>query len=206
MPLPPEFINVAVGLLAAVGGSGVTGYFTLKAADKAISLENEKEERQAAKEVQNMLDALGVEISTIWDFHMRRIGNRVENLAEGDIMDLYYPLTQNYFTIYDSNAWKIGAIRDARLRQAIVICYNKCKKVVDAFKYNNELLAEMRKLAQKKNVSYTSLTNGESYIMKTLAGLAKIIKEDHVELKGYVENLMCLLSECRMDDSNKIAA
>jgi len=198
MPFPPELINITVGLLAAIGGSGVTGYFTLKATDKAIGLENEKEERQAAREVQNMLDALGVEISTIWEFHMRRIGSRVEQLADGDIMDFYYPLNQDYFTIYNSNAWKIGAVRDARLRQAIVICYNKCKKVVDAFKYNNELLAEMRRLTQKKDAAFTSLTNGEAYIMKTLAALAKIIREDHVELKGYVENLMSLLGECRM--------
>lgn len=173
MPISDVLLQNAFGFISALIGAVVGGYFTLKATDKAIREENAKEDRQEEKEVQNLLDAIGVEINALWSFHMRRIGEKIEALTEGQSLDIYYPLTQNYFTIYDSNASMIGRVRDPQLREAIVITYNKCKKVVDGFKYNNELLRDNR---------------GENRV-----ALAQMIKEDHFELKSYVEQLLLLI-------------
>ncbi len=126
----------------------MTGYYTLKATDKAIRDQNAKELKREEKEVQNLLDALGVEIHTLWDFHMKRIGTMVEELPDGQPLEFYYPLTQDYFTIYNSNAALIGRIKDCDVSEAIVVCYNKCKKVVDGFKYNNDLVKDYKDLHQ----------------------------------------------------------
>ena len=72
------------GFISALIGAVVGGFFTLRATDKAISEENAKENRQEEKEVQNLLDALGVEIEALWGFHMKRIGERVEQRRGGD--------------------------------------------------------------------------------------------------------------------------
>jgi hypothetical protein len=171
------------GFISALIGAVVGGFFTLKATDKAIREENAKENRQEEKEVQNLLDALGVEIKTLWDFHMKRIGEKVEQLPEGEALMQYYPLTQDYFTIYNSNAAAIGRIKDPILRESIVITYNKCKKVVDGFKFNNDLIQ-----------SYKNDRNGGTSIQETaLKDFSRIIKEDHYELKGYIDELLALL-------------
>lgn len=180
------------GFAAALIGAIVGGLFTLKATDKAIRVENEKENRQDEKEIQNLLDALGVEIKTLWDFHMKRIGVMIEELPDGKPLDFYYPLTQDYFTIYNSNAALIGRIKDAELREAIVVCYNKCKKVVDGFKYNNELIREFNDL-NSPDTPYNLAGRLENKRNEFIA-YASTIKEDHYELKGYVEILLRLIA------------
>jgi len=182
MELSDALVNSLTALISAVIGGGLTGYFTLKATDKAIRDQNDKEIRRDEREVENLLDALGVEIKTLWEFHMRRVGQRVEALPDGQPLEFYYPLTQDYFTIYNSNAALIGRIKDCNVSEAIVVCYNKCKKVVDGFKYNNELVREYRNDRSPPKI-------------QALTDYARIIKEDHFELKGYVERLLELLKQ-----------
>ncbi len=170
------------GFISALIGAVVGGYFTLKATDKAIREENAKEDRQEEKEVQNLLDALGVEINALWSFHMRRIGEVVEQLAENTPLMIYYPLSQDYFTIYNTNAAAIGRIKEAPIRESIVVTYNKCKKVVDGFKYNNELIKDFKQSAAPE-------------VKQDLITYAYLIKSDHFELKGYIEQLLRLLNE-----------
>ena len=192
-----EFSDVVVqkltAPLTALLGACVGGMFTLVATNRVMHMDNEKEIRREEKEVQNLLDAIGMEIGTLWDFHQRRIGAIIEVLPEGKALEFYYPLTQDYFTIYNSNATMIGRVKDASLREAIVVCYNKCKKVVDGFKYNNMLFRDYRDLLlmpadSPNHVEYVKAKHNE------LFEFAQVIKEDHFEVKGYVERLLYLLN------------
>lgn len=191
-----EFMDMLMqnlyGFAAAMVGAFVGGVFTLRATDKAIREEREKEIRRDEKEVQNMLDAIGIELGTLWTFHMRRIGGMVENLPEGAALEFYYPLTQDYFTVYNTNAAKIGQVKDPILREAVVVCYNKAKKVVDGFKYNNELYVDYRNTMvmpdeSKRHAEFVKAKH------KALVDYGQMAKEDHFELKGYMERLQMLL-------------
>ncbi|MBY0408139.1 MAG: hypothetical protein K2Q01_10640 [Rickettsiales bacterium] len=178
--------------VAALIGALVGGIFTLKATDKTLREERNKEQRRDEKEVQNMLDAIGVEIGTLWSFHMKRIGAMVENLPADGALEFYYPLTQDYFTVYNTNAAKIGQVKDHVLREAIVVCYNKCKKIVDGFKYNNELYLDYRNTMVMPAVS----AKHEEYVQakrQALVEYGQMAKSDHFECKGYVERLLGLL-------------
>ena len=180
------------GFVAAMMGALVGGIFTLRATDKAIREERAKEIRREEKEVQNMLDAIGVEIGTLWTFHMNRIGAIVENLPADGALEFYYPLTQDYFTVYNTNAAKIGQVKDAVLREAIVVCYNKCKKIVDGFKYNNELYVDYRNTAVQAAV--TSMPEALVRAKRqALVDYGQMAKADHMECKGYVERMLMLL-------------
>lgn len=186
-----ELPDAIFGLVAATVGGIACGVFTLQATNKTIRDQDEKERRRAEKEVDNMLDALGVEIKTLWDFHMARIGGMVENLKPGDSLQFYYPLTQDYFTIYNQNAAKIGAVTDCALSEAIVVCYNKCKKVVDGFKYNNELFREFQNASNSSNRDATRINAA----LQALTDYAQLVKADHFECKGYVMRLLDLLGK-----------
>ena len=189
-----EISDAIIAMVGAIAGGSITGYYTLKATDKAIRDQNEKERRRDEREVRNLLDALGVEISTLWEFHMHRVGQMLEDLPTGKALEFYYPLTQDYFTIYNSNAALIGRIPNADLRKAIVVCYNKCKKVVDGFKYNNELFCGHHDLTTMSGESLDSKRIDAKF--KELVDYAKVLKEDHFELKSYVDRLMELITAC----------
>lgn len=176
------------GFASALIGAVIGGFATLRATDRAIRVENAKEARNEEKELQNMLDSLGVEIDTLWTFHMARVGAMVEALTPDTALEFYYPLTQDYFTVYNTNAGKIGSVKDAKLRKAIVVCYNKCKKVVDGFKYNNEIFRDYQAL---------QLHGGTpAQIQKCFANLCEygqLAKQDHFELKEYIAEMLALL-------------
>ena len=126
---------------------------------------------------------------------MKRVGGRVEELPDGQPLDFYYPLTQDYFTIYNSNAATIGRIKDCDLAEAIVVCYNKCKKVVDGFKYNNDLFRDWRDTC---NLPQTRAGDPERLAAKrqALIDYAHTLKEEPIsELKGYVERLLGMLNK-----------
>jgi len=182
------------GFAAALIGAVIGGIFTLRATANAIRDQNAKELRHDEREVQNLLDSIGVEIGTLWNFHMHRIGVMVEQLPDGGALEFYYPLTQDYFTVYNTNAGKIGSVKDAILREAVVVCYNKCKKIVDGFKYNNELFRDYRNLL----LMPPSSPNHADYVKAKYSELvqyAQIVREDHLEVKGYVERLLTLLDQ-----------
>jgi hypothetical protein len=189
-----DLLQKLMSPLAALLGAVVGGLFSLRASRKGHLFELAKERQREEREVQNMLDSIGVEIGTLWFFHMARVGAMVESLPEGGAFEFYYPLTQDYFTVYNTNAGKIGAVKDAKLREAIVVCYNKCKKIVDGFKYNNVLYKDYRDLL----LMPASSPNHEEYVKgkrQELVDYAKIVVEDHYEVKSYVERLLKLLEE-----------
>lgn len=183
-----NLVGFAAGLIGAVVG----GVFTLYATNKTIREQNLKDDREEQKEVQNLLEALAVEIGALWGFHMKRVGAAVESLKPGDAIEFYYPLTQDYFTVYNENADKIGKVPSDELRTAIVSCYNKCKKVVDGFKYNNELYMDWRNAA---NI----ISDDERHLQlvarkkQLLIDYAVIIREDHFVLKGYIEKMLGMI-------------
>jgi hypothetical protein len=88
----------------------------------------------------------------------------------------------------------IGRIKDCGLAEAIVVCYNKCKKVVDGFKYNNDLFRDYKEL-----IAMPQGRAGEPARIEVkrqeMIRYARILKEDHYELKGYVEKVLGMLKE-----------
>lgn len=193
MELSDTMIQNMLGLVSGLIGALIGGLFTLYATNKVIRESNEKENRQEEKEVQNLLEALRVEIGTLWTFHMRRVGALIENLQDGQALEFYYPLTQDYFTVYNTNASRIGQVKQDELRDAIVVCYNKCKKVVDGFKYNNELYRDYTQVS----ATPIDLPQHKALVkarLDKLADYARVIREDHYEVKGYVERMLALLA------------
>jgi len=179
--------EVVFNFLAGIIGAAVGGIFVLAGTWLTIRAESKRDQAREEKEVQNLLDALGVEIKTLWDFHMKRVGQQLESLPENKAFEFYYPLTQDYFTIYNSNAALIGRIKDCELSEAIVVCYNKCKKAVDGFKYNNALYEAYTEAMNKHLEPEITISRNK------FQGYAATLKEDHFELKGYVKRLLEML-------------
>ena len=59
------------------------------------------------------------------------------------IFNYYYPVSQNYFIIYEQNAKLIGGIKDDNIRSLIIECYVLMKGLVDSFGLNNGLVSRL---------------------------------------------------------------
>ena len=138
-------------------------------------------------------DALTVSGETMWDQVKDVVNHNADVILPADkALEFYYPLSQNYFIVYDANAGKIGQVKDGQVRETIVVCYNKCKKVVDGLKYNNELYRDYQNLVIMDEGDRTQIRIDAKF--KELVAYGHIIKEDHLELKSYVEHFLRLLN------------
>lgn len=194
MEVTPDLMQNIFGFASGLIGAAVGGWFTLYATNKAIKSTYEAQEKEEERQIRSLLSSIGVELNALWQFHQRRIGEKIETIREGEAVLFYYPLTQDYFTVYNTNASFVGRLDDSELRKAIVVTYNKCKKVVDGFIYNNALFVDYQQM------KYESIELGKDNLnlgakLHEMEQYALVMQQDHIELKRYVEHLLELLEK-----------
>lgn len=80
------------------------------------------------------------EIETLWESYIVGVGNNLAALPENQPLLTYYPVTQEYFSVYVGNAILIGRISDTELRKSVVSTYAMARGLIDSYRLNNELL------------------------------------------------------------------
>lgn len=138
-----------------------------------------------------ILQAIHDEIETLWDNYMDNIGNRLEALADAQPLNLFWPVTQEYFTVYNTNAFFIGRVQDHDLRKLIVSTYSKARGLIDSYHLNNDLV-------QKHEHAFWMFQETQNQIhqanaasrYKALADYAKALRKGHTEVKTQVQMLL----------------
>ena len=122
---------------------------------------------------------------------MGSAGAHLETLQDGEPVAIYWPITQDYFTIYGANANSVGRVQDHDLRKAIVVAYTKARGLIDSFRMNNELVHKFE---------YTTLLHQESNNpvhqahanahRQNLVRYAAQLKQRHNDLKAIISDLL----------------
>jgi hypothetical protein len=128
-------------------------------------------------QVRAVLQAVYDEVSVLESLYMMRIGTAVELGSRHETFSLYFPISSNYFVVYDSNCGGIGRVRSPELRKSVVETYAHLKSLADTFRYNNQLLIEREQLDHQLTISPDSVA-----LRALLAG-----KDD--ELRAYGEGI-----------------
>lgn len=115
------FVSSAVGTL-------IGGVLTLIATYVAHRLQSATQKQNDADQLKGLLQAIHDEVETLWDGYVRSAGAQIEALGDVQPMLMYWPITQDYFTIYNTNAFCIGRIKDHDLRKAIVLTYARARE------------------------------------------------------------------------------
>jgi len=123
------FIGVVIGAVLTCGVS--------------IYLDNKKEER----EIKATIKALKAELQTVEHIFITEFGAKITTKEEHLVYS--YPLDTDYFTIFQSNATKIGKINNDKLRESIIFIYSTCKFFIDCLKTNNVILEDYSKTKEK---------------------------------------------------------
>lgn len=186
-----SWISIVAAILGSIVGGSITGYFTLRGVKQAHRNDLEKQKKDRETIIRGLLQSLHDEIETLWETYMKGIGVKLEALTDNQPFLFYYPVTQEYFTVYTGNSFLIGQIDDNDLRKAIITSYTKARGLIDSYRFNNDLLQKYEYWSflfqESKNPQHA--TNRDAYL-KTLINCAKDLKISHDELKGDVNNLL----------------
>jgi hypothetical protein len=181
--------------IIGVIGAFIGGFFTLVGTLVAHFLENKRDIEKEHRSLKGVLQAFHTELKTLWERYLVTAGNKLEGLQDRDPLLMYWPITQDYFTIYSSNAGKIGEIEDSELRSLIVAAYTKSRGLVDSFRMNNELNSRYEHFTVMANStrSQNDIANQNAYF-EAMRIYSLTLKEQHKELKLLIDDLLHRLS------------
>ncbi|MFH2144590.1 MAG: hypothetical protein ABII75_00985 [Candidatus Omnitrophota bacterium] len=127
-------------LIPTALGAFIGSCITLIATIISHHLQCSAQQQREKKEIEGFLQAIHDEIETLWKVYMEGMGNLLEATPINSPLPYYYPLTQEYFTIYVNNTSFVSKIEDIVLRKNIVETYVQAKGVIDSYKMNHELV------------------------------------------------------------------
>ncbi|HLA75641.1 MAG TPA: hypothetical protein VJM76_06990 [Gammaproteobacteria bacterium] len=181
----------ADALLSSGIGAFIGSALTLAGAYIVHSLEKAESAREEVEHLFGLLQAIHDEIETLWESYLGSVGAHAEALRDNTPLLLFWPITQDYFTIYNTNASFIGKIKDHDLRKQIVATYAKARGLIDSYRMNNDLVQkwEYAHLLYQESQNQIHQTNAQAR-HQSLIQYASEIKKRHDELKLMVSELL----------------
>lgn len=119
------------------------------------------------------------------------MGVHLEALEEGKPLLMYYPILQDYFTIYNNNAFLIGRIEDSDLRKSIVEVYTAAKALMDSYRMNNVNVEKYERTLALYNESRT-ISHQDTLLAvgNNIAAYTQKIRKGHFKLKDEIKILL----------------
>lgn len=182
------------GLIGAVIGGVLTGFFSILAVNKSEKLTRDSKLGQDRKTLKGLLQALHDELESVNERYQETMGAQIEALPEGQPLLMYYPVINDFFTVYNANAHLIGTIDNNDLRKSIVRTYVQAKGLVDSFRMNNDLVAKFEHWHVRSIETNNELHKQNAQAQYgALVVYAKLIKKSHEEVKKSLAELMRML-------------
>ena len=189
-------LNLIVGLVAALIGGCIAGYFTLLGVSRTYENDVKRQNKIEAVRLQGFYRAALTEIETLWTRYQETMGHVVESLTTGNPLAYYYPVTQDYFTVFRSNADLIGRIPDRKLREILVKTYIGAKSLIDSYKMNNDIVAKLEYwqglFMETQNEIHQQKAN---LLHQQLVDYAAGIQKRHYEVKANKDSLVSALKD-----------
>ena len=176
---------------AAIIGGIITGLFSILAVFCAHGKEIERQKKQEESLIKGLLQSIHDEVETLWDTYQEGMGVHLEALLENQPLAWFYPVIQDYFTVYHGNSFLIGRIKDNDLRKSIITTYTRAKGLIDSYRLNNDFTQKCEQLdslyKQTNNPVFVQQLNAQRTVM---VDYAKKIKESHNKVKNNVNTLL----------------
>lgn len=178
---------------AVIGGvlAGAGSWIATQQAHKN-NLKKQKTDQERTQKA--LLQAIHDELETLWQVYQDGMGRDLVALDDNKALLMYYPLTQEYITVYRGNSSLIGSIDDPNLRKAIVATYIKVNGLIDSFKMNNGFVQEYEHwdwvYNETKKPTHESRKNAE---LASLAKYAGKLKKAHNDLENRIQELLSML-------------
>jgi hypothetical protein len=124
-----DFMGVLIGGLLALAGTLLAHWLNYRSRTKADK-----------KIIESVLLAIQAEVRNLHQTYNESVGEKLSNLSPDTPFQFYYPVSQDYFTVFTNNSALIGKIPNNELRNLIINTYVKSKGLIDSYKMNNYML------------------------------------------------------------------
>lgn len=183
-----EFLTKVAGsteFWSGLGGAVVGGFFTLWGTVIEGKRERDNREQDNLSKKLNILKGIRTEIELITSLYNERMGEHISNYKPGQVLDVYFLITQNNFVFYENNAEFISELDEDVLKE-IVRFYITAKSLIDTYNTNNTNLNEVKTLSLKvadnpHNQTYVNLLNAYMGIASQYAPMIVEIHNQTVE-------------------------
>ena len=146
-----------------------------------------------ASEVKSFVHAVMVEVETLWEVYQEGAGKRLEALEKGKAFMYFYPISQDYFTVYNGNSFLVGKVNHPRLRRAIVETYTKARGLIDGFYLNNDMVQKWNHLDLMRQDSQNPMLIHMMWMQEqSLVHHAVKLREIHRQTKESLEHLLLI--------------
>ena len=174
------FLGVVIGALISLYGVRYAHKLTL-----------EKAEIDRKNEIRALIQSIKDEVETLRGIYMDSVGDGLEKHKEGEPFKYYFLVTQEYFTVYSSNADKIGMIKDDGLRKSIVEAYSAGRSLIDTYNTNNDIFRTYDHNNRLFNITEKPVFKEEAdYNIQRMSEYATALKTKHLQFKEAVDALL----------------
>jgi hypothetical protein len=173
--------------------AGLVGFITSFALHK-LEVKQRKNEEEEFKE--NVLRAIRCELESLSMIYEKGIGAKWKESEKLDFFPVRLSLTQEWFTVFNANAVHLGKIEKG-ISNRIITTYALNKALIEAFRINNEYLAEMARVGfeiQQRGAQADLNLRFETVQGWLVTQKAEIKKSDEA-LKAVVKDLFEALDE-----------
>ena len=164
LPLLTLILPVLAAILGAIIGGWMTEKAMIKQTRENFNNDIEIIKHKEENEEKAVLKAIGVEIDVIIERYSYYIKPVIDKIAQYDSSVIFTDInnlnkdldilfnflssrilvTQDYFTIYNSNGNQIGKIKDGGLQKRIVSFYTNIKGLIENIKFYNEYMESIK--------------------------------------------------------------
>lgn len=175
-------------LLAVVIG----GFISLFGVRYAHRLDLKKAKSEQENEIEALIQSIKDEIETLREIYIESVGKTLEELEDEKPFKYYFIVTQEYFTVYSSNAGKIGMIENHELRKSIIKAYSAGRSMIDTYNANNDIMRTYDHNNWLFNITNNSAFKNEAeYNLQRLSEYSTGLKGKH---DSFIEAVNTLLS------------
>lgn len=183
--------DILVPLVSAFLGAVIGGLFAIWASAKATATAHKNasalESKQRKALIRGLLIGLQTEIGSLRRIYENEFLADLENLQDGLAFEVYYPISQGYFTVFESSAHLIGQIEDDELQKIILEIYLKAKAVIDTHLLNNRMLDERSEIISRWTSPNLVLDARIRDINQELVDYAPNIRQNYSEARELID-------------------
>ena len=196
-----EYTSLSIDWESVIPGL-VAGLITGACMWIALLIQNKNErdlrDQKEEAEINAFIHAVMAEVETLWETYYESAGKRLEALEKGKAFMYFYPISQDYFTVYNGNAFFIGRIGNPRLRRTIVEAYTKARGLIDSFRLNNDMVQKWNHLDLMRQDSQNPVLIHMMWMQEqSLVHHAVKLREIHQQTKESLEHLRLIARTTR---------
>lgn len=183
-------------LFAAILGGGISGGLTYFGVHATIKHEQRKVADAETQAVRAFRKAILTELQSILSHYLESVGNELGKHTKDQPFMVYYQASEDYFTIFNSNAHLIGKVEDDALRSEIVRTYSRAKGLLDSLRLNNSFVRGYEEFHEKARHSRQSPDEQkrDQYLFQLKQYIPRLLTQ-HTEFVQHAEALIRALDQ-----------